>query len=442
MRRTAQPRTVARQPIIKKAAAPVKRKAGRRDRGAYPSNRQINIENGIFQVSEHFEIYSKEFKAGTLQAGDDAVVYLIADEGEITQITGSGLNFAFDSDATSNFGHATTSGTEETINPIVFTGTIPTSSTTKTVLATRKLSPKEGNYEGLFVKLIGNNDPKLFKYAFYSVENGQVEFENAEEYMPTPAVTNAQYYFELGSSSLIRVDSYVPKGQTEEVEVSIFQTLTEVDSVKTAVITASYVDNNTVTSWTEAIRYPFRASDDYTTSIEIANPTAEYTYSFTNDLIFDTANLDVTVPIETTANVEIKEDTFFVSEIEKGTSSKLYRYNDADYCTYTGTGSERVNTEHGCDEWIIDKQISYDGKNLKCGETQNLNGDAVAETGSGIEYNTFTEKVISILAGSDEIYGQLTCDILNLKGCTTINVKGPEDPETHAGTVVCSKLYI
>ena len=71
-----------------------------------------------------------------------------------------------------------------------------------------------------------------------------------------------------------------------------------------------------------------------------------------------------------------------------------------------------------------------------------MNGDAVAETGSGIEYNTFTEKVISILAGSDEIYGQLTCDILNLKGCTTINVKGPEDPETHAGTVVCSKLYI
>lgn len=456
MRRTAQPRTVARQPLIKKAAAPVQRKNGIKTRGAYPSNKEYTLD-GEFQISDTFYGKMQKLNVGTIIAtatGSNITnVILVADESGIVSnsvdSTTPVQNCAvlFDSDANETVGIKT--------NPITFTGALADG----TIFATKRTSTVADTdvetIRGLFVNVkgYGTHSPGDYRFAFYTYNatnntytlESTIDDGNDETTGLTPA--DPQYYFTFFSNEVIRIDSYIPEGQTEAVSVTIKQEFDDTANPKTATIKAY----NGSEEWTEPIKYPFRAADSNTVEIKLSPlaPESGYTYVYSNDLIFDQAAnaeadpvipaLYVSEPITTTADVEIKEDTWFNTAIQhtKSEDSVLIRYNNAAY--FTGATAANGGNETACEEWIIDTEVDYEGKNIAHGNAQAMESTSATNL-------TFMENTVRVLSGKEGKNGVLICGGLDVSGCTIVEVQGGDNTDSEniilPGTIKCATFTI
>ena len=189
--------------------------------------------------------------------------------------------------------------------------------------------------------------------------------------------------------------------------------------------------------WTGAIKYPFR-KDRTGSTVYVTSPTANTKYSYTNTLIFDqdpktdtTDKLTVTEEIETTSNVEIKEDTWFDHAIAGGANSKFLRYNNAAYFIN--------NKETACDEWIIDTAVDYTGKSIAHGDEQAMEEIDATDL-------TFMEDTVRVLSGKQDKNGILSCKDLDVSGCTIVEVKGGDNSDAEniilPGTIICATFTI
>ena len=477
MRRTAQPRNVAtRQPIVKKPVkVAVPRKAGRKLRGDYPQNRNLDL-SGVIAITDYAQITASlddtenigKLFIGTIQnantGAQDVNVYLFADSSEVETISAGNnkVNFYFGREGESY-------GTED--KPIIAKITPPEGSILGTFVAddlttlTQPLTDADGKY----VEMQGPEALTEYKFAFASKNStsGEVTVGTEVEYSASnTASTYAQHYFTKTEAGFIRYDSY--EGTLvgiKEVEVT--------DGIEIQAFTKSTGENP---SWSVAykdpIMYPYRARDAITMK-EDGSAVAESwapaavddskIYYYTNDLIFEqkTPELVVAEQIKTGYTqgegaeaewvenvVEIKEDTKFnhaIAPSVDGKTAPVHRYNEASYSVAEDlTVTPIVYRETAADEWIIDAPIEFSDKTsepTRYDVISSANTQSMETATDGKLY--FMEKVIRILQGADATHaGKLTCAALDLKNCTTVEVQGAKDSTSVAGTIECTQLVI
>lgn len=470
MRRTAQPRTVARQPLIKKAAAPVQRKAGRFDRGAY-AKETLELK-GTIQVSDYMYVKAKSISLGTLQStsssaptGSDPVIGLnavfVADEVSITTIveTSTANNnsaLIFDKDSESGVGIQS--------DPIIVNAT-PSEGM---ILATVGAS---GNAN--YVKVSGPTDFSGYSFAFSGATSvtSAPTLDDVEEYKASNTDnTHAQHYFLLGEANIIRKDKYEIDGVTKVVTIKAVASTTDANVIE---IQATYeetvtVDGETTTTvkpYTGPIRYPFRAWDTITDSPAqgetMPTPDATKTYSYVNELEFtqpsdSTATLEqlplVKEEITTTKPIDILADVKFdtkpvFSATAAADDKIIKRYNIADFIVAVTEGTETTYKEVPGDIWIINENITFgvvDAETNVLFNVTHSNTQSMRNTNANC---TFAENKVLIENGTTDTYpydetnktenhfGKLSCGVLTLTGCDSVVIEGKEDKEQEKVTI-------
>lgn len=448
MRRTAQPRTVARQPLIKKAAAPVKRKAGRKAENNYSGIVDIK---GKIAASELIQVTAQKGAIheieNTSETTNNLKVCFISDEVTVESITHS---------TTSKiewlFGSKDSSIGSSPANPIPVT-LLPSSTD---ILCTQRRNTT-GDNQGYYVELIGPTSLSSNSFSFWSEGNNGPELEGVATYMESPANTDAQYYFERGATDIIRVDIYDGK------EVTIKQNLDEENHIAT--IIATYVEDTTEKSYEKEILYPFRGqgTTDDTKQVYIQSPSKYdadnyYTYAYTNPVVFNVKPaITVAEPIVTGSNVLeegetspkwvpsavlIKEDTQFDNAIAPSIVGKdiiVERYNEADYYVKDGT----VYKETAGTVWIIDTLVIFTTNGAVTGDRYNIKHDTTQNM-SSVPDLKFAEPSVIVKAGVEtgNAYGKLVCGDFDATGCSSIVVEGSDDTNTQEGVVDCTKFIV
>lgn len=450
MRRTAQPRTVARQPLIKKAAAPVQRKAGRFDRGAY-AKETLELK-GTIQVSDYMYVKAKSISLGTLQSTNSATstapvtglkAVFVADEVSIitiveTSTANNNSALIFEKDSESQVGIQS--------DPILVSAT-PAQGM---ILATAG-TPGEANY----VKVSGPTDFSGYSFAFSEapVASTAPDLTNLQEYDAShTADTYAQHYFLLGEANIIRIDKYTVDGATKAVTIKAIASTTDANVIEIQATYETTVDGETTAvPYTGPIRYPFRAWDSITESPAqgetMPTPDDNKTYSYVNELEFTqpsapTASLEelplVKEEITTTKPIDILADVRFdtkpvFSETAAADDKIIKRYNIADFIV--------DGTEVAGDIWIINENITFGTVNVNTnllfnvthGTTQsmrNTNADCTFAENKVLIENGTTDTYGSSPIVTENHFGKLSCGVLTLTGCDSVVIEGKEDKES------------